>query len=267
MSKNITKKDYSAFDRPEILECVFHPRGDFSAQTSSATMEHFRFQVEDGVKIGGTLYHENKSAPILFFFHGNGEIVSDYEDLGPLFLNAGLNFFPVDYRGYGRSNGTPTVTAMMNDCHRLFQHARSWLAENGFTGPFIVMGRSLGSAPAIEIASTYQDDIDALIIESGFAYIMPLIRLLGIHETFPGVDENNGPKNFDKMRSIVIPTLIIHAEYDHIIPFSDGEVLYNNAGAASKQLVEIKGADHNNIFFHDFKKYMQGILALAGEVS
>ena len=267
MTKNYTEKDYSSFDRPEILQCVFHPRKDFSPPASDNNASHMLFEVDDNVNIGVTLYHADKSAPVIFFFHGNGEIVSDYEDLGPLFLDAGLNFFPVDYRGYGRSNGTPSVSAMMNDSHPLFKQAVSWLSQNGFTGPLIIMGRSLGSASAIEIAAAYKDDVDALIIESGFAYIMPLIRLLGIYEDFPGVNEENGPENYDKIKEYTNPTLIIHAEHDHIIPFSDGEVLYRNAGAQSKKLIEIKGADHNNIFYHGLKLYMQGIIDLAKEVS
>ena len=66
-----------------------------------------------GWSIGGRFYAAGATAPTLLFFHGNGEIVADYEDLGPLYARQGLNFFPVDYRGYGRSTGTPTVTAMI----------------------------------------------------------------------------------------------------------------------------------------------------------
>jgi hypothetical protein len=49
--------------------------------------------------------------PTLLFFHGNGEIVADYEDLGPLYASKG-SVFPMDYREHGRSTGTPTVTTM-----------------------------------------------------------------------------------------------------------------------------------------------------------
>lgn len=258
--------NYSFFDRPEILERVFHPRGDFSPPVSSISMKHLNFEVEKGVTIGATLHCAEKSDPVIIFFHGNGEIVSDYDDLGPIFSKIGVNFFPVDYRGYGRSNGRPTLTAMMNDCHVLFRETKSWLTENGFTGPVLIMGRSLGSASALEIASAYEDEIDALIVESGFAYIMPLIRLLGISTDYPGVSEENGPKNYEKIKQFKKPTLIIHAEFDHIIPFSDGETIYNNSMASSKKLVEIKNADHNSIFQQGFNDYMKSIEELVQKI-
>lgn len=254
--------DYSAFDIPDILNSVFHPRGDYTQPVPSARMKYLDFEVEEGVKIGATLHISEKENPVILFFHGNGEIVSDYDDLGPVFAEIGINFFPVDYRGYGRSGGTPTLTAMMNDCHSIFKQAKSWLANNGFTGPLIIMGRSLGSASAIELASSWPQDIDGLIIESGFAYIMPLIRLLGIIGNYSGVSEEEGPENYEKIKAFTKPTLIIHAEYDHIIPFSEGETLYKNSTADSKKLLEIKNADHNSIFGVGFREYMDAVKKL-----
>ena len=49
------------------------------------------------------------AAPSILFFHGNGEIVADYDDLGPLYNRMGINFLAADYRGYGRSTGRPTT--------------------------------------------------------------------------------------------------------------------------------------------------------------
>lgn len=258
--------DYSDFDIPEILNRVFHPRGDYTQPIPSDTMKYLDFEMDDGDKIGATLHISNKAHPVIIFFHGNGEIVSDYDDLGPIFGQIGINFFPVDYRGYGRSTGSPTLTAMMNDCHSIFKQARSWLSGNGFTGPVIIMGRSLGSASAIELASTYPNDIDALIVESGFAYIMPLIRLLGITSDFPGVNEEAGPENYEKIKSYTRPTLVIHAEFDHIIPFSDGKTLYSNSTSTSKKLLEIKNADHNSIFHAGFREYMEAIKDLTKQI-
>jgi len=58
---------------------------------------------------------------------------------------------------------------MMRDSHVIFEYISDWLDEGDFTGPLIIMGRSLGSAPALELAEQYKDRIDGLIIDSGFA--------------------------------------------------------------------------------------------------
>ena len=184
----------------------------------------------DNVVVGARFHPAAATAPTILFFHGNGEIVADYDELAPFYQRQGVNFFPVDYRGYGRSTGDPTVSAMMRDCHEIFRFVRQWLPEMGYPGPLVVMGRSLGSASALELAAAYPDQVAALIVESGFAYAGPLLQLLGVNLAAIGFKETAGFRNIDKIRAYPGPTLIIHAEHDHIIPMSDGQALYDAAG-------------------------------------
>ena len=178
---DVSKIDYSALDRPEILMFLFHPRPDFGESNSRGTAEDILIPTEKDVVVGSRFHLKDKSAPNILFFHGNGEIVADYDELGPAYNRIGINFLPVDYRGYGRSTGIPTITGMMRDSHMIFEFVKEWLDKNGYLGPFILMGRSLGSASALELASSYKNRINALIIESGFAYAGPLLKLLGIN--------------------------------------------------------------------------------------
>lgn len=69
-------------------------------------------------------------------------------------------------------------------------------------GKLFVMGRSLGSASAIEIASTYASEIGGLIVESGFAYIIPLLKLLGIDVDAIRIYEDKCPSNTQKISLI-----------------------------------------------------------------
>ncbi|RLC74337.1 MAG: alpha/beta hydrolase, partial [Chloroflexi bacterium] len=223
--------------------------------------------VEKNEKVGARFHMTEKQYPNILFFHGNGEIVADYDELGPLYNKMGMNFLPVDYRGYGRSTGRPTVTAMMNDSHAIFNFVSKWLLENSYTGPVIVMGRSLGSAPAIEIAYSKKDKISGLILESGFAYTGPLLQILGIVPDAIGFKEETGFQNLDKIKSFDKPVLIIHAEKDHIIPFSDGKALYNKCSTPDKTLLEIPGANHNDIFMRGLSKYLAAVKDLANRVS
>jgi fermentation-respiration switch protein FrsA (DUF1100 family) len=56
-----------------------------------------------------------------------------------------------------------------------------------------------------------------------------------------------------------MPTLIIHAEFDHIIPFAEGKDLYEASGAKEKKFLEIPGADHNTVFFQGMRQYLDAI--------
>ena len=255
--------DYSAFDDPGLIAHLFYPRSDQTPPATDPSIRELIIPVEDGIHIGGKLFVSGGTAPSILFFHGNGEIVNDYNDLGPLFRGIGINFIPVDYRGYGRSNGTPSVSSMMSDCHSIYTYLRRYLDENGFTGKFIIMGRSLGSASALELVSSHPEEVDGLIIDSGFAFVLPLLRVIGIQPDRLGLREEEGFRNFDKIKKFIRPTLIIHAEHDQIIPYHEGRKLYESSPAKDKKLLTIPHADHNTIFMYGLNEYMAAITALA----
>lgn len=251
--------DYSILDSPEVLMRLFHPRPEYGSSGKPANAVDVLIPVEKDVVVGGRFHMGAKSFPNVLFFHGNGEIVADYDDLGPLYTRMGMNFLPVDYRGYGRSTGRPTITAMMGDCHAIFEFAKAWLGSQGCTGAFVVMGRSLGSAPALELASRGKDRIDGLVVESGFAHTGPLLALLGVNTAAVGFEEDKGVSNLAKIEVWDKPALIIHAEFDHIIPFADGRALYEACPSADKALLKIPGANHNDIFMRGLDDYMKAV--------
>ncbi|UCD81947.1 MAG: alpha/beta hydrolase [Desulfobacterales bacterium] len=258
---DIEKIDYSQFDRPEILMNLFHPRPEWGTRLNTADSD-LLIPVEDDIVIGACFHMIEKAAPNILFFHGNGEIVSDYDEMAPLYNRININFLIVDYRGYGQSSGSPSVTNMMRDCHTIFEFSDSWLQENNYTGPFIPMGRSLGSASALELSVNHQDRIGGLIIESGFAFERPLLELLGVDPKFIDIKEKEGFRHLEKIKNIVKPTLIIHAENDHIIPFADGQALFDACRSAQKKFLKIPRANHNDIFMRAAPLYLDAIKEL-----
>jgi fermentation-respiration switch protein FrsA (DUF1100 family) len=259
---DISQIDYSLLDRPEILMHLFHPRPEFGRSVSVSGTRDILIPVEAEIAVGARFHLTGRSACNILFYHGNGEIVADYDDFGRMMNQLEINFLAVDYRGYGRSSGRPTVTAMMRDCHLTFDFVKKWLHKNDYTGPLVLMGRSLGSASVLELAMHYAAGIDGLIVESGFAYAGPLLALLGIPIVDIGFEEAKGFRNIDKIHTFRKPTLIIHAEGDHIIPFSDGRALFEACPATDKTLLKIPGANHNDILLHGLKDYMAAVAKL-----
>ncbi len=258
--------DYSALDHPDALAAIFHPRPELSPPPPHDGVSDHLIPVAPEINVGARFHCTSAKGANVLFFHGNGEIAADYDNLGPIFNQMDINLLAADYRGYGRSGGSPTVSGMMADCHVILEYARTWLDDNSHTGPIIIMGRSLGSASALELAAAHARHLDGLIIESGFAYAAALLRLLGIDPQRIGFKEESGFVNLDKIRCYTGPTLIIHAEYDHIIPFSDGQALFDASPSATKQLLKISGANHNDILMHGFNAYMQSIQSLAANI-
>lgn len=254
--------DFSHLDRPEVIMNLFHPRPEYETLERVLNKADVMIPVDESVVVAGRFHMKDANAPNILFFHGNGEIVSDYDDLGLSYNNMGINFLAVDYRGYGKSTGSPTITFMMRDSHQIFEFVEKWLKENGYKGPLIVMGRSLGSASALEAANCYMERTDGLIIESGFAHTGPLLELLGLDPAAIGFTEEKGLRNLDKIRTWAKPALIIHSEFDHLIPFSEGRALYDACPSPLKNFLKIPNADHNDIFMKGMDQYMKAIKSL-----
>lgn len=251
-------------DSRSVLSVTFHPRREWST-AGNGDFQTLDIPVETDVTVGGRFYEAGKSRPTLLFFHGNGEIVADYGDIAALYTRIGLNFMPVDYRGYGRSTGQPTIRAMLADARAIFKHAQQWLSSRNHTGPLIVMGRSLGSASALELASTYPAELAGLIIDSGFADAVALLVRLGATPPPEGFADHE-LRQEQKIAAYDGPTLIIHGTADFIIPCTDADALYRASPGPRKRLLKIAGAGHNNLMMVGMQDYMKAVAELVESV-
>jgi alpha-beta hydrolase superfamily lysophospholipase len=257
--------DLSFLDRPEILETIFpiaySPYGlpDF-LQGSPRDLPAYAIEVEDGVRIECGFWVAGKKCPSILYFHGNGETVATHEWIALFYIQKGINLFVADYRGYGSSDGKPTISNMIADTAPIFRGFQEIISREGFRDSVFVMGRSLGSVPAIETALNYQDRIRGLIVESGAANnFRRLWEYMGINGVGVSPGEENPFLNKVKIRRITKPTLIIHSEYDQIIPVSEGKELHRNSGAKDKRILIIPGAGHNDIMMVDQSTYFNTI--------
>jgi alpha-beta hydrolase superfamily lysophospholipase len=251
--------ELEALDRPEILQFIFYPRRDFLEKSAANNVIAGSIPVEEDVSISYGFYVGEKNNPNILFFHGNGEIASDYEPIGSIYNQIGLNLFVADYRGYGSSGGKPTLSNMIKDAHPIFEGFKRVLKDGGFSGNLFIMGRSLGSASAIELAYHSRSQLNGLIIESGFANLFNLFKYLGFPLESLGVDLPGTPSSLKLIQKISLPTLIIHGEYDQIVPVEEGKALYESIAAKDKHLVMIRGVDHNTIMSGGMQQYLKAL--------
>ncbi|MEI7608995.1 MAG: alpha/beta fold hydrolase [Rhodospirillaceae bacterium] len=256
---------FDLLDRPEIGMVLFHPRPEYAHLPEGPEAYSVRFAMADRTVIGGRLHPAGETVPVVLFFHGNGEIASDYDDLAPLYRRLGLTLLVADYRGYGISGGHPTATALAGDALEVFDQTPAVLAAAGLKpAKLLVMGRSMGSAAALVVAEARGGALAALIIESGFADTLPLVERLGGRLPAGASEERDGFGSLARIARVTVPTLVIHGEEDWIIPFSDGRRLYEASGAAEKRLLRIEGAGHNDLMMVGVRPYFQAIGDLAG---
>ncbi|MFC1979977.1 alpha/beta hydrolase [Chloroflexota bacterium] len=257
--------DLSFLEKPEVLQVIFpvvyspfFPGDYFQSSPPNAKIEPV--EVDKGINIYCGFWVNSKDSPSILYFHGNGEMVSSHEWIAALYNQLGINLFVADYRGYGSSDGKPTVSNMLNDAHVILSSFQRMIKNEGFKGSIFLMGRSLGSLPAIELAFHHRDEINGLIVESGSANnLRRLWEYLGDTGGQLFLKEDSAFLNKVKIRQVNKPTLIIHGECDQILPATEGQELFQNSGAQDKKLLIIPGADHNDVMIVDQDLYFSTI--------
>ncbi len=249
-------------DNPLILSMLFHARG---AQPGSSRLPNTHDGVVaagDGTPLGYRLY-KTAAQKLIVFFHGNGEVAADYDDLAPFFLQTGASLLVMDYRGYGWSGGKPLGSSLLPDAEASFKGLTTIFVAHDISADtaLYMMGRSLGSAPAVHLAYTFPDAFKGLILDSAFAHTPSLMRTLGIPTAL--LQNIRDPfANEQKIASVPLPLLVIHGERDSLIPVEHGQRLHDASPAAKKILLRVPRAGHNDILAHCLQAYFAAIKTL-----
>jgi alpha-beta hydrolase superfamily lysophospholipase len=250
-------------DMPMVTDHLFHVRKTPPhTHPNPDKVKDGTVAVAEDVEIGYRLYLHTTTAPLLLYFHGNGEIATDYEGFAPYYHVAGVSLLVVDYRGYGWSTGLPKTTQLLPDAQKVFDALATIHADCGLAPdrPVFVKGRSLGSAPAIYLARQNSDQLKGLIVESGYSDAPSLFRRLGIPvPDVPKRDITLPLYNADKMRAVTLPLLVIHGGADTLIPVTHGRELFAASPVVDKELLVIDGAGHNDLLMRGTAKYFDAV--------
>lgn len=214
--------------------------------------EQVSITTRDRIKIHGWYVPVAQERFTLLFFHGNAGNISHRLDSIRIFHELGLSVLIVDYRGYGQSEGVISEQGTYRDA----EAAWSFLTEtrNMPAGRIVVFGRSLGAAIAAHIASTNKPG--AVILESAFTSVPDMAARL--YPIFPVRLLSRFNYDTRKMLTTVSsPVLIIHSPADEIIPYENGELLFEAAREPKKMLI-IRGG-HNEGFLASGNIYIKGI--------
>lgn len=251
-------------DHPTITARLFHPRKAQAGKSHVPGVIDGTIPVDEGIALGYRFYLHQAQSPLILYFHGNGEVARDYDRTAPLFFDIGASLMVVDYRGYGWSTGSPLASKLLSDAEAVVLALPTVFASAGVTDPrLFVMGRSLGSAPAVHLASTFPNRFLGLIIESGFADMPSVMRVLGIQpDRLALSDQHLAPvKNENKLRTVHVPLLVIHGEDDELLPVDHGQRLYDASPTLNKTILRIPHAGHNDLMMVGMQSYFRAIAA------
>jgi pimeloyl-ACP methyl ester carboxylesterase len=248
--------DYGLLDRTGVARQIFYPRADRTPAPTGAV--DIPVEVEPGVHVGTRLYAQDPAFPSVLYFHGNGEVASDYDDIAPLFHQVGANLWVADFRGYGASEGRPTFASLVGDAHPVLDFFHAELDRRGFNPSRFVMGRSLGSHPAIELGARRPERLRGLILESGASSLNRLAQRFANSAAEPGLEELVRGHQ-EKIASIRLPVLIIHGAEDELVPVETALDLNDTLSEAETELVIIPDAGHNDLLWVGLQRYFSAL--------
>ncbi len=221
---------------------MYHPTRRLAASPAAFGLDATELSVvaEDGVRLHGWWIRGARRFAVLYF-HGNaGNAADRLERARALHDRFGLDVFLVDWRGYGRSEGSPSEEGLRRDGRAIYRTA----IEAGFRPDQIVLfGESLGSAIAIDLGAKWA--CAGVVLETPFLSVRALAR---VH--YPWVplflvrDRWNSEA---RVADIPVPKLFIVAERDEVAPAIQGRRLFETARGA-RELLVVPGAHHNDVW-------------------
>lgn len=190
--------------------------------------------------------------PVVLFAHGNAELIELWPEALEPYRRLGISLLLPEYRGYGRSAGTPSEQAIGEDVRAFFERL---LARPDVDPRRVVLhGRSLGGGVVCGLAASHPPA--AMVLQSTFTSIPDVARRWLIPPLFVA----DRFETLEVVRGLECPILVVHGERDAVVPFSHGQRL---AAASPRARLVRYDADHNDCppdwdtFWRDIEAFLR----------
>lgn len=231
---------------------VRYPLGDWSPEEIQP--EDAWFTAADGTNLHGWYVEHPHPREVVLFCHGNaGNVTFLASMLEGLRRWQQVSVLAFDYRGYGRSGGRPSEEGLLRDARA----ARRWLARRAHVSEesIVLMGQSLGGAVAIDLAL---DGARGLILASTFSSFPDVAQS---HVSLPVKSLTTLQfQSLEKIQNYSGPVLISHGDADEIVPFEQGQALYEVIPGPAA-FVRIPGGRHNDPLPREYWDALDAFLA------
>ena len=211
------------------------------------TAATLKLRSRDGVQISAVYLDNPQATYTILFSHGNAEDLETLSVMLAYLRGMGFGVFAYDYHGYGTSGGRANERNAYDDEEAAYEYLVSVLKVPA--DHIIAFGRSLGGAMAIDLAA--RKPLAGLIVESSF---LSAFRVVTRYPILP-FDKF---RNLDKITHVRCPVLVMHGRKDEVIPFWQGERLFESANQPKMNLwVDVAG--HNDLAEVAGSKYEQAL--------
>ncbi|XP_041360811.1 protein ABHD13-like [Gigantopelta aegis] len=232
-------------------------------------------RTRDGTSINLVLVkHTAPGAPTIIYFHGNaGNVGHRLMNMFGLYQTCGCNVLMVEYRGFGKSDGSPTEHGLYQDAEAAmdFLFKRSDIDKK----KIFIFGRSLGGAVAIHLVAQpyYASLVAGLILENTFTSVPEIAKSLfnlAFLKYVPTWCFKNQFQSLKLIPRIRLPTLFLSGLGDQLVPPRMMKDMYEHSGSSLKQFSQFEQGTHNETwtcpgYYETILKFVKEVLSRGPE--
>ena len=248
------------FQHGHMFNPTRYPEGMWDRSQNGLDFVDVHFSGEDGTALHGWWITHPDAVMTVVYCHGNSGNIAERVDVFRQLLRLKVNIFAFDYRGFGRSAGTPTEAGVFSDVRAALDFAVESLGVPWHR--IVLFGHSLGGAIAIDGALN-RGDVAGLVVQSSLTQASDMAR-----HFYPDLPvhwiSRNAFRSIEKVPHLKMPKLFIHGRADLTVPFEQGEQLYA-AAAEPKAWLPISRAGHNDVHLWGGLRYFSHLTRFGRE--
>lgn len=207
--------------------------------TFEQEFEELFFKVDENISLHGLLFRADSSKGLVFYLHGNGGANDLWGQIADIYLENNYDFFVLDYRGYGKSQGEISGEKQFyNDIQHVYDSLKTSYNENNI----VVIGFSIGTGPATKLASDNNPRL--LILKAPYYNLPDLVH--AYYKIIPSFLIKYRFMTNEFIKEVKSPVVIFHGDRDEVIYKGSSDKL-KKLFKAGDRLIILEGQKHNNI--------------------
>ncbi len=201
--------------------------------------EELNFKTEDKILLNGILFKANPSKGLIFYLHGNAGSLKSWGEIAKAYTDLNHDLFMLDYRGYGKSEGKISGQGQLyKDVQTVYASLKSKYDEN----EIIVLGYSIGTGPAVKLASSNNPKL--LILQAPYYSLTDMMK-----HSYPIIPSFILKYKFETHKYIKkckMPIIIFHGDRDEVIYYKSS-VKLKELLKANDTLIILPEQGHNGM--------------------
>ncbi len=201
----------------------------------SLVVQEFPINSSPTLSLMGVMGVKDEPHILLFPAEYDTRVINEYLARG--FLEKGGGLFWVDYDEYLKEKGP---LALEEVAEISYEAMRKLLEEQGILGPLVIMGKSIGVVPAIDVMARHEEKALCLILESAFSNTSTFFKAMGVIDAPLEKDPFSNKKKMGALKKAV---LFLHSHMDSVVPISDVEWLVCESRSKATQFQIVPSED------------------------